>query len=242
MLAHSPLATAGFVLGLLAGIPAAQAFRLVPIEIEFAPSGRGATQIVRVENDRSDPAAIEIRMMGREMTADGEDRLTPADDSFVVHPAQIVLMPGQGQSVRVQWAGPSAPDRELPFRLVAEQLPVDLGAAPPQGGQVRLLVRYVASVYVAPQGARPDVQVARANSAPGGMLELVLVNRGTAHRILREPVLTVSGGGRSVTLQGEALKGLGGENILAGVERRFLLPWPGGLPQGAITASLNLAP
>lgn len=232
-------AALGLAFGLLAWQPA-QAFRLVPIEMEFAPSGRGATQIFRVENDRSEPAAIEVRVMAREMSADGEDRLTPADESFVVHPAQIVLMPGQGQSVRVQWAGEAAPAKELAFRLIAEQLPVDLGQAPPQGGQVRLLVRYVASVYVVPPGAKPDVQVVRAGPAQGGMLEVVVANRGTAHRILREPELTLEAGGRRVALKGEALKGLSGENLLAGVERRFLVPWPAGVPQGPVSAGLAL--
>jgi fimbrial chaperone protein len=231
------------VAGLLASAPPAAAFRLVPIEMEFATAGSGAMQVFRVENDRTEPAAIEMRMMARDMEPDGTDRLAPAEEDFVVHPQQIVLMPGQSQSVRVQYIGTRALRAERAYRLIAEQLPVDLGGSGPQGGQVRLLVRYVASVYVVPDGARPEVRVAGAaavSEAGQRFVELLVENGGTAHQILAEPRLSLSAGGGTVTLEGQALSALGGENVLAGVRRRFLLPWPSGLGDGPITASLSI--
>lgn len=237
-------------LGLAAGLavlpfmPAkpALAFRLTPIEMEFAPAGRGATQIFRVENDRAEPAAIELRMFARAMEPDGADRLTPADDAFVVYPEQIVLMPGQSQSVRIQYMGEASPRAELAYRLVAEQLPVDLGGGGPQGGQVRLLVRYVASVYVMPEGVRPQAVVSSAKAvAEDGrrLLELVVENTGTSRQILREPVLQLASGGRTVTVEGAGLAALAGENVLAGARRRFLLPWPADLPANPVGGSLT---
>lgn len=233
--------------------PPAFAFRLIPIEMEFATAGRGATRVFRVENDRSDPAAIEIRMMARAMETDGADRLTPADDDFAVYPAQIVLMPGESRSVRVQYVGKPGLSSEAAFRLVAEQLPVDLGGEAAQGGQVRLLVRYVASVYVVPDGAKPDLRVvgaARATADGRPVLEIVVENRGTSRQILGDPVVEVSGEvsgvRRSVTLTGAQLEGLAGENVLAAARRRFLLPWPEDLGpltgSGSLTASLRIAP
>lgn len=221
----------------------AAAFRLVPIEMEFATAGSGATQVFRVENDRTEPAAIEMRMMTRDMGPDGADRLAPADEDFVVHPEQIVLMPGQSQSVRVQYVGAQALRAERAYRLIAEQLPVDLGGGGAQGGQVRLLVRYIASVYVMPDGVGPEVRVAGAGAVSEDgrrFVELLVENGGTAHQILAEPRLTLSAGGGTVTLEGEALAALAGENVLAGARRRFLLPWPSGLGEGPITASLSV--
>lgn len=238
------LVLAGLAVLSFAPTQSALAFRLTPIEMEFAPSGRGATQIFRVENDRAEPAAIEMRMFARAMEIDGADRLTPADDAFVVYPGQIVLMPGESQSVRVQYMGDAAPRTELAYRLVAEQLPVDIDGNDPQGGQVRLLVRYVASVYVLPEGVRPRVSAVSARPVMEDgrrQLELIVENAGTSHQILQQPVLRLEAGGQAVTLEGAGLGALAGENVLAGTRRRFLLPWPSGLGDTSLSATLALA-
>lgn len=226
---------------LLAQSSPASAFRLVPIEMEFAPSGRGATQIFRLENDTAEPVAVEVSLMARRMTEQGEDQLEAAGETFAIFPEQIVLPANQSQSVRVQWMGDANPSRELAFRLIAEQLPVDLGKAPLPGGQVRLLVRYVASVYVTPQGARPD-PVVTSVAPQGKTLAVTIANNGNTRQILRDATLTVAGGGKTVTLRGEQLSGMAGENVLAGATRRFSIPLPAGLPPGPLSATLAVAP
>jgi fimbrial chaperone protein len=222
----------------------AAAFRLIPIEMNFEPSGRGATQIFRLENDAQTPVAVEISIIGRGQDVDGEDVKQSGSDDWVIFPEQLILEPGQNQSVRVQWIGTATPERELPFRLIAEQLPIDIGQAPVQGGQVRLLVQYKASLYVVPPGAKPKLTVLSAGptklSDGGTVLELRVENNGTAHQILRDPTLTLQAGGRSVSVKADQLGGLAGENLLAGVTRRFLLPWPKELPTGPLTATIDL--
>ena len=222
----------------------AHAFRLVPIEMELEPSGRGATQIFRVENDNKEPVAIEVKVVPRIMGMDGLDQESEQDtENFVVFPEQIILQPGENQSIRVQWVGSASPDRELPFRLIAEQLPIDIGKPAPQGGQVRLLVKYVASLYVVPPGVQPAVTVVSAQHRTleeGPALEVVLRNDGKARQVLREPTLTVQAGSSTLTLTRDQLGGLAGENLLAGTTRRFLVPWPAALPAGPVTAKLAL--
>jgi len=235
----------GALLLAIGGLTApAAAFRLIPIEMNFEPSGRGATQIFRLENDAQTPVAVEISIIGRSQDLEGEDVMQPGNDDWVIFPEQLILEPGQNQSVRVQWIGNATPERELPFRLVAEQLPIDIGQAPVQGGQVRLLVQYKASLYVVPPGAKPKLTVLSAGpitlSDGGTVLELRVENNGTAHQILREPTLNLLAGGRSVSVKADQLGGLAGENLLAGVTRRFLLPWPKELPVGPLTATIDL--
>lgn len=226
--------------GLLAAGNAA-AFRLVPIEMELEPSGRGATQIFRVENDNRDAVAIEIKILARKMGMNGEDVLSETGDEFVVFPEQMILQPGENQSLRVQWVGDPKPDHELPYRLIAEQLPIDIGKAPANGGQVRLLVRYVASLYIEPPGVKAAVSFvsAKQETTPQGpALAIVLRNDGNARQIMKEPTVTLSGGGKTVTLKAEQLAGLVGENLLGGTTRQFLIPVPAGLPAGALTGSI----
>ncbi|MEC4593871.1 MULTISPECIES: fimbrial biogenesis chaperone [Nitrospirillum] len=221
-------------------------FRLIPIEMDMEPSGRGATQIFRVENDGKDPVAIDVKVMARGMDQDGQDVLTDAEDSFAIVPEQIILQPGENQSIRVQWSGDPKPAKELPFRLVAEQLPIDLGGTPVQGGQVKLLVKYVASLYVVPEGAKPKLTVVSAGPKPatapatGTVMEVVVRNDGTSRQVMRDLEVTAQVNGKTVTLRKEQLTGMVGENVLAGVTRRFHIPWPADLPQGPATVTLSV--
>jgi len=240
ILRSAMLALTVCIAGMVATADPAHAFRLVPIEMEFEPSGRGATQIFRVENEGAGPVAVEIRIEARGMKENGDDVRTPADDDWVIFPEQIILQPNETQSVRVQYVGDPSPGVEKAYRLTAEQLNIDVGRPQSQGGQVRLLVTYVASIYVMPADVRPSVEVVAAQAAPDGQLELVLRNVGTSRQILREPTLRLAAAGQSVTLRPEQLEGFAGENILAGVTRRFLLPWPDALPKGAVRAELTL--
>ncbi len=108
-------------------VPApAEAFKLTPIEMVFEPAGRGATRTFQITNAHDQPIAVEIRLAARDMNLSGEDVLSDAEDSFAVFPAQAIVLPGKSQTVRVQWLGDPAPERELAFRMVAEQLPIEL--------------------------------------------------------------------------------------------------------------------
>ena len=225
--------------GLTLALPA-QAFKLTPIEMEFAPSGRGATQTFLVENPNAAPEAIEIRMFSRDMNEAGEDILEEDLDNFVVFPAQIILQPGQEQAVRVQWIGDPAPAEELAYRLIAEQLPIDLGEEQDEGGQMKLLVRYIASVYIVPDGAKPKVALQGAGpAADGSGLELVFTNAGSAHALLTDLTLTVKDGSGQVILGKEELENVSGQNLLAGHTRRFVIPWPAGIAPGAVEVDFS---
>jgi fimbrial chaperone protein len=214
--------------GLMLAVAAAQAMSFTPIEMDFTPSGRGATQVFRLENTTAEPVAVEVSVKARAMRPDGEDELTDADDQFTVFPAQVVLQPGQVQTIRAQYTGPATIDRERAFRLIAEQLPIELGQAAGNGGRMRLLVKYVASVYVVPNGARPVIRAGEARvvtESGSRWLEVAVTNEGTTRKILKDARLEL--GGR--TLSGAQLKGLDGENVLAGTTRRFRVPAPADL-------------
>ncbi len=93
----------------------AEAFKLTPIEMVFEPAGRGATRTFQITNAHDQPIAVEIRLAARDMSLSGEDVLSDAEDSFAVFPAQAIVLPGKSQTVRVQWLGDPAPERELAF-------------------------------------------------------------------------------------------------------------------------------
>lgn len=223
----------------------AAAFRLVPVVMDFEPSGRGATQSFGVINSTAEPVAVEVSMVRRDVDIDGKETYFPEEEDFVVFPPQMVVMPGKVQTVRVRWVGEPSPDTELNYRIIATQLPIELNKVQQPGARIRLLVRYEGSIYIVPKGAAADVTVDSVQSAMVDQgrrkLAVVLHNRGTAHGVLIEPKLTVStAGGKSIELvDPEQLVGIANANILAGNKRRFLLPWPDGLSEGSLEARLE---
>lgn len=216
---------------------AAHAISFTPIEVDFSPSGRGATQVFRLENTTAEATAVEVSVKTRKMERNGDDTLGEADDQFTIFPAQVVLQPGQVQTVRVQYTGPAAIDSERAFRLIAEQLPIDVGQAPQNGGRMRLLVKYVASAYVVPANVKAVLSVqsvVAVSDAKGKWLDVTVINEGTTRKVMREAKLVVGG----TTLEGAAVKGLAGENILAKTTRTFRIPAPADLKTPLIPARL----
>lgn len=204
------------------------ALSFTPIEMDFTPSGRGTTQIYRIENTQAEVAAVEMSVKNRKMQVNGEDQLSDAEDDFSIFPTQVVLQPGQTQTVRVQYIGAANLTSEKAYRLIAEQLPIDIGQGPQNGGRMRLLVKYVASVYIVPPGARPQVKLTetKLTTEEGKVwLELFVHNEGHSRKILKNAKLEI--GGRK--LQGPDLVGLEGENLLAQTRRWFRVPAPQGL-------------
>jgi len=241
-------ATLGFLITSMIFSTPVYAMKFSPIEMTFTPSGRESVRTFRLENDTDEPIAVEVSVFSRAMTPDGGDELEPAEDDFVVVPQQMVLDTGDVQWIRVQWIGNPSPDQEMAFRLIAEQLPIDIGNEPEaEGGVIRLLVRYLASVYVVPKDAEANISIASSAlvERPENGPELIvdLVNKGTAHEVLDELQLTVNSAAGSVHkkihLSAEELTELGGRNILAGATRRFKLDWPEGLPEGPVVVTLE---
>lgn len=211
--------------------------------MDFKPSGRGANRTFRVENDSAETIAVQVSMKTREMAPDGKETHRDAEDDFIVYPSQIVLKPKGVQAVRVKWIGNAKPDRELAYRIVAEQLPVNLSKQPEEGVKINILTRYVGSVYIVPKGVKPDVvlELVEPRNGEDGkrQLRVRFHNRGTRHVLLRDLKLQVKSGGKVVEVGRESLQGLADENVLAGGRRELAVPWPSGLPDGPVEASFT---
>lgn len=198
------------------------AFNLTPIDVTLRPAGSGATQTFSVENPSPSAVAIEITMHQREMTEAGQDLLSPATDNFTVYPSQLILQPGARQSVRVQWNGASDLSQERAFRLIAEELPITLGADEDEGAGLDLLVRYVASVYVQPAGTEARLTIEPQATSEG--LVLNVRNQGTMRAVLRDEDFQITADGQPVDLNDQQRESIAAVNVLAGHTRRIVVP------------------
>ncbi len=232
----------------LAVSPGAFAFTLTPMSVSFEPSGKGATQAFVIENDSAEKIPIQVSIAQRLITAEGEEtnpEPPELENLFLVFPSQMILEPKEKRTVRVSWKGASQPTSELAYRIIAEQLPVDTQKPKNEqktGAMIHVLFRYVGSIYITPSGLKPDLKVsAEAVQGPKKVRKLLvrIQNKGGAHLVLSRMKLVLSSGSKEVVLKGDALKAFEGQNMLAGLTRRFTFPWPEGLNVTGLSAVLK---
>ena len=104
---------------------------------------------------------------------------------------------------------------------------------------MRLLVKYVASVYVVPGNVKTVLALGQAAIVTEGgqrWLQVPVTNEGGTRKILKDVKLEISG----MTLGGAQLKGMEGENVLARTTRLFRVPVPEGMSAVSGTPRLLL--
>jgi fimbrial chaperone protein len=207
---------------------------LEPLAQGFAASGRESIRTFRITNTQPQDIAVRVYMTTREISQDGIETRREADTLFTVFPARLLLAPGRSQAVRVQWRGRRQIDRELPFRIVVEQVPVTGSAE--TGGQsgvsLNFLYRYVGSVYVGPDKTQADIVLSEVREVAGAnAVALHFENRGDGHAIVTDARVTLtnrSANGRSVShvVRTGDLSVIGSANFTAGTRlvERINLP------------------
>jgi fimbrial chaperone protein len=229
------------LVGLLLWIHPVLAVRMVPIVAEATSSGEPVEQSFRVDNPSGSPAAVEISILKRSTTLDGEEVRESAGDQFVVFPEQMVLMPGESQLIRIQWLGKTGLTNELAYRVIAEELPVDFAKEQAAGEQdkvlstgptINLLMRYEGMLYIQPPRSQAHVEVASSrivNHEGERHLELVLVNSGNMHVVINEPRVSIGQKDGPIDLPEAEVRLKLNVNMLASEKRRFFLLWPNGI-------------
>jgi fimbrial chaperone protein len=204
------------------------AFTLTPMVVTIAPSGAQSIMTFKVTNDSDQQAAVAISVHTRIIDESGAEKNQPAGNLFLVFPSRVVLEPNSTQNIKVQYKGSSAITAESSFRVIAEQLPVAFDN--PTGSGINILLRYIASLYVAPKNVKPNVLLASVVGAEkdGKLgLKVSLKNEGTKHALLFKSLLRIkqSTGSVLVELKGDPMSEFEGQNLLAMSKRVFFVPW-----------------
>lgn len=246
-----------FTVAILVGFAVSSAhaaFEFGPIIANVAPSGPGASTSYTVSNTGENKIPVQVSIVAREPDESGKEVYAETEavsDMFRIFPAQLVLNPKETRTVRVTYVGTPKLKNEMAFRVIAEELPVDMSdpkkVYKKAVANVTIAVKYVGSLYVTPPGAKPNLQlevtpVANKPEVKDAKqeLKLTITNSGTAHEVVRKPALTLeSGVDKSVVvLTASDLTSMTNLNILAGKKRVFTLQWPAKLPVGPVKASL----
>lgn len=189
-----------------------------------------------VDNPTDEPMAVEISLKDRLQREDGTED-TPVTKDLAAFPPQLIVPPKEKRSIRVSWLG-QRPAGEKSYRVVAEQLPLDVDGKKRKGSGIKMLLKYVAALYVDPGDTSAKLEL-RVVERKGDKLVLTVENKGSAHAPLTKPTLVLSREQQKIVLKTEQLKGLAGENVLAGVKRRFEIAAPSGV-DASFTGTLTV--
>jgi fimbrial chaperone protein len=206
--------------------PTLSAFGLKPLFTSLTPTGVGAEHVFRVTNTGNKPIAVQFNMTTREQQTDGTELQQAADDAFMVYPPQAVIAPNKTQKVRVQWLGEQNPSKELAYRFVAEQVPVNLSKEKSTG--VQMVMTVVGSVYIEPKGMTAKLSINNLHRS-GNKLAFSVQNSGTKHAVLNNLKIDLSNQQQTMQLSGTQVAEAEGKNILAGSARNFSIAYPSGV-------------
>lgn len=211
-------------------------FTLSPMVAEIELDGSQPRMRYTIYNDGATPIAVQMEVMRREIDVNGEESLSPAEQ-IVAYPSQLVLGSGERRTVMVEWQGGDVAV-EQPFRVIAEQVPVDFRDNPESSARIRMNLRYIASLYVRPIGSEADPVVRaaaivyRSLESGGGetaYAEVLLENRGSTRLVLSDISYAVGSAvteeGPGATISSEETTAPSGV-VLAGHTRRLLLALP----------------
>lgn len=200
----------------------AYAFKFSPMSTSIDLDDKKKSTQFYLENDTNQPIAIVVKAMTREMDQKGTEVNKDVKDEISVYPNQMIIPPNEKRSVKVSWLGKDSLEKEGAYRLVAEQLPIELEKGKKDKANIKVLLRYVAALYINNSKTSPKIELKKIEQTDKNVLFFV-ENLGTRHQVLFNASLYVQNekGKKEMTIQASDLKGLSGENILAGKTRVF---------------------
>jgi len=134
----------------------AGASRVSPMIVELEPVGRDSIARIDLVNDGLRDLPYEVQMMRGAISPEGQLQLSPADEEFVVFPAQAIVESNSQQVFRIQYVGDGAREKSEIFYMAIRQIPVGF-----EDGvtQVQMVVNYNVLVNVVPDGSEPKATV-----------------------------------------------------------------------------------
>ena len=181
--------------------------------------GRKSVQF-QIHNNTDKTVPVSIRAVQRIQKSDGKEELPPTAD-LKIFPPQLIVPKKAKRSVRVDWISKEKLTEEKSYRIVAEQVPLDVDKKS-EGikGGIKMLMRFMSALYVDPGKTKSDLKISKLDSEKG-KLKVYLTNSGTKHQYLKNVKIKISNGKKTIKLKKKELEKLEGHNVLAGKTRVF---------------------
>lgn len=185
--------------------------------IDLGQNRKGAQFLI--ENDTASNIAVELTVKERQMDENGVEKLLDTK-AVTIFPPLIIVPPKEKRTIRVSYNEKDVIKKEQNFRVIAEQLALNVDEKKKDKAGIKLLMKYVAALYATPPEAKSDLKLI-SHKSDGKILTLVVENKGNKHQLLTNPVISFLQNGKKGELKTDELKGFAGENVLAGQKRVF---------------------
>jgi fimbrial chaperone protein len=187
-----------------------------------------------VLNNSDETIAVQIRAAHRRVDEEGKEFRKEAKNEFLIFPSQLFLKANEKRSILVRYKGQPKIDKELPFRIIAEQVDVDSKEKKKlkEGANLRILLRYVASLYVGKSDFKGKVDFTNYSfDKKNKVINLLAKNSGKKHIVLNELKVRALKGKKEVAVfSQDELKGFFNEVVQAGSARKFKMPLKQSIP------------
>lgn len=200
----------------------AWAFKFTPMSQTLDPS-KDKNSVFYIENDTKEPIAVQLSAAKRVMDLNGVETQPEEKENLSLYPDQLIIPPGEKRSVKVNWLKAGKLEAEEAYRIIAEQLPIEIDGKKKKAANIKVLLRYVAAFYVAQSDFESKVEISSI-AQQKDTVKFLVKNSGTKHQVLTKLSLSFKSNNKLVELMPDELKGMVGENILANSTREFTLP------------------
>lgn len=204
------------------------AFKFSPMSTTLGIKDGNNSSLFYLENDSEQPIAVQVSLLKREMNLAGAESNPKISGEMILYPSQLIIPANEKRSVKVTWVGKEIPSKELAYRLVAEQLPIELEKNKNKKASIKVLLKYVAALYV--EAADFSSAIAVDNVVVSDKkVSIQVANTGLKHQVLSNLNLKFidEKTKKEIHFQAEELKGMSGENVLADSKRVFTFPQAG---------------
>jgi fimbrial chaperone protein len=201
------------------------AFKFSPMSSTIGVKGSDGTALYYLENDTDQAIAVQVNLVKREMDLNGVESNPKIANELTLYPTQLIIPPNEKRSVKIAWVGKELPSKELAYRLIAEQLPIELEKNKNKKASIKVLLRYIAALYVKAEDYSSEIKVAEVKSVDK-KISILIENVGKKHQVLANLNLKFidENKKKEILFNAEDLKGMSGENVLADSKRIFVFP------------------
>ena len=210
------------------------ALQMLPMDGEVT-LGRNRVVEFTLRNSANEHVAMKAGVFYRnpnERGEEGEHRPVKGDLFEVVKPNIILYPKGdkKGRDVkkfRIYYTGNTKLAKEQAYRVIAQQVPVDLNRNKKTQNKMKFLAKFVGALYITPPKAKPDLKVKNVKRS-GNRVYFDVVNNGTRRDFIEDLKINFEGrdkNGKTVFSKRE-LKDIYHHTILAGKKRKFIFEIP----------------
>ncbi len=205
----------------------AVALNVSPIELFLDSSDPNLTTSLKLQNKTEKSIPVELKMFRRFHHLEKESRIDTKD--FLIYPPQLILKPGNTQTVRLVWMGQNQENKkvesEIAYRLLIKQVPLEtkseIKVKKPESS-LNIIYEYVASVYVQPKQLKSKLEVnLKGYDNQSRNLGAVIKNIGNTHLLLSQYEYFAKVDGAKTLVRLEPEKKLLTTNLLADEQREF---------------------